>query len=112
MNTSRLPAVVAYVPAIGWAYVLLAEQHNPLAMFHVKQSIGLVIFLVAMLIGWAVITWVLAWIPYGFLVGNALFTVVIAAYVYGIIAWFIGIISALRGRAVLLPVFGAYANRL
>jgi uncharacterized membrane protein len=103
---------VAYVPVIGWAYVLLAEQQNALAMFHVKQSIGLIVFLIVSFVAWVVIGWLISWIPYGFLVANALFTFVIAAFIYGIVAWFIGIISALRGRAVLLPLFGPYANRL
>jgi uncharacterized membrane protein len=108
----RLPAAIAYLPVIGWIYVPLFHHRSELAMFHVKQSLGLFAFLIVALVGWVVITWVLAWIPYGFLLGNALFALVIVAYFYGVFAWVAGIVNALRGRAVLLPVFGRMANRM
>ncbi len=112
MTNARFPAVVAYVPVLGWLYVLLVEQRNQLAMFHVRQSIGLVVFVLASFAVWAVIGWIISWIPYGFLVANALFTFVILAVMYGMVAWVIGVVNASRGRAVLLPVFGRLANRV
>ena len=45
-------------------------------------------------------------------VSVALFTVVIAAYVYGAVAWIMGLTNALRNRKATLPVFGRWANRL
>jgi uncharacterized membrane protein len=111
-SSARYSAAIAYIPVIGWLYVLLAQRRNAFAMFHVKQAIGLVVFLIASLLVWAVFTWIISQVPYGFLVGNAFFTIVILAYLYGIFAWVIGIINALRGRTALLPVFGAIANRL
>jgi uncharacterized membrane protein len=108
----RLPAAIAYFPVIGWIYVPLFHHQSELAMFHVKQSMGLFTFLIVSLVGWAVITWVLAWIPYGFLLGNALFASVIVAFIYGACAWVAGIVNAIRGRAVVLPLFGRMANRL
>jgi uncharacterized membrane protein len=41
-----------------------------------------------------------------------LFALVIAAYVYAFFALIIGVVSALTGRATLLPLFGNFANRL
>ena len=61
---SRLPAVLAYlIPVIGWLYVLFFQRKNELAVYHLRQSIGLFLFLIGTLFGWTVIAWVLTWIP-------------------------------------------------
>lgn len=114
MNTtsSTLPAFVAYIPVIGWLYVILFKRQDEFAMFHLRQSIGLFIFLAVMLLGWALLTWIIAWIPYGMLLGVTLFTIVITAFIFGVIAWIMGMIYALQGRVVFLPVFGRMASRM
>lgn len=115
MNTptkTNFSALIAYIPVIGWLYVLLFRRQNEFAMFHLRQSIGLVVFLALTLVGWGVITWVLSWIPFGTLVGVMAFTLVIAAFIFGLIYWVIGMVYALQGRVVLLPIFGKIANRL
>jgi len=113
MDTSnRIPAVIAYIPVIGWLFVLLTQNKNPFAIFHMRQAVGLILFLIVVAVGWAVVTWVISWLPYGFLIGNALFALVIVSFVYGIVAWIIGIVSAGRGKITLLPVFGRRAARL
>jgi uncharacterized membrane protein len=110
---SRLPAVLAYlIPVIGWLYVLFFQRKNELAIYHLRQAIGLLLFLVATLIGWAVIAWILAWIPFMASLSAALFAIVIAAYLYGVVAWILGLINALSNRAVPLPLFGQWADRL
>ena len=111
-SSDRLSAFLAYIPVVGWIYVLLAKRQNSLSMFHVRQSIGLFIFLAATFAAWAVITWVLGWIPFGFMVGVALFNMVIIAFIFGIIAWLTGIVHALNGRMVLLPLIGKMANSM
>ena len=111
-SSDRLAAFLAYIPVVGWIYVLLAKRQNSLSMFHVRQSIGLFIFLAATFAAWAVITWVLGWIPFGFMVGVALFTMVITAFIFGIIVWVTGIVHALNGRMVLLPLIGKMANSI
>ena len=111
--SSRVSAVLSYVPVVGWLYVVLLQRKNAFAMFHVRQAIGLVLFLIVVLAGWAAFTWIVSFlIPYGFLVGNALFALVVAALIYGVIAWIIGIVNASRGRAAMLPVFGRRASQL
>ncbi len=113
MDTSqRIPAVIAYIPVIGWLFVLLTQNKNPFAIFHMRQAIGLILFLILVAVVWAAVLWVLSWLPYGFLVGNALFALVIVSFIYGIIAWVIGMVSAGRGKTTLLPVFGRRAARL
>lgn len=110
--SSRILAALSYLPIIGWLIAWLAGRRTAFVVFHLRQAIGLVAFLIAMLVGWGVVLWVLSWIPYGFLAGNALFALVIAAYVYGVFALAVGVISALSGKATLLPIFGSFANRL
>jgi uncharacterized membrane protein len=105
--------VLAYlVPVIGWLYVLFFQRKNSLAVYHLKQSIGLFVFLVATTVGWAVVGWALAWIPYMAVLGIALFAIVIAAYFYGVVAWILGLSNALSARRAPLPLFGQWASRL
>jgi uncharacterized membrane protein len=110
---SRLPALVAYlIPVIGWLYVLFFQRKNSLAVYHLRQSIGLFLFLAGALAGWAVIAWVLAWIPYAAVLSIALFAIVIAAYLVGFVAWIAGMINALSDKLAPLPLFGQWASRL
>jgi len=109
---SRVGAALAYLPIVGWLYVILAHRQNGLAIYHLKQSIGLVLYLIVVLVTWAVVTWILAWIPYAIVVGIALFALVIAAYLYALVALFWGMRNALSAYQVPLPVFGERANRL
>ncbi len=111
-TADRLSAFLSYIPVIGWLYVILVKRQNSLSMFHLRQSIGLFIFLGAAFAAWAAVTWIISWIPFGFLVGMALFTMVITAYIFGIIAWVSGIIYALQGRMALLPLIGKMANSI
>lgn len=111
-SSDRFVAVLAYIPVLGWIVVLLLKRHSPLPMFHVRQSIGLFVFIVAAFASWAAGTWVLGWIPFGFMFGVSLFTMVIVAFIFGIFACVTGMIDALKGRMVLLPLFGARANNI
>jgi uncharacterized membrane protein len=109
---NNVSAFLAYIPLIGWLYVFLFQRTNPLAIFHLRQSIGLFLFLVGTLLVWAVVAWIIAWIPYAAVLGITLFAIVILAYLYGFVAWIYGMNNALRSRLVKLPVFGEWANRL
>jgi uncharacterized membrane protein len=109
---TRIAAVLAYLPVVGWLYVLLFQRGNKLAVYHFKQSFGLVLFLAAVTVGWIVIAWVVAWIPYAFVVSIALFTLVIAAYLFGFVAWVLGIVNAVNARPLPLPLFGEWASHL
>ncbi|MCS7056535.1 MAG: hypothetical protein NZM18_10250 [Thermoflexales bacterium] len=111
-TSSRIAGALAYLPIIGWLVVLLVRRHDAFALFHLKQSLGLVVFLIATFVGWVAIAWLSGWIPYAFIVGNALFALVIAAYVFGFFALIAGIVNAARGRVALLPIFGRAANRI
>jgi uncharacterized membrane protein len=110
--SSRLPAALAYIPIIGWLYVYLFERKNALAVYHLRQSVGLVLFLVGALAAWAIVAWIIAWIPYMAVVGIALFTMVIAAALFSALAWIFGLINAFSNRSTPLPLFGRWASRL
>lgn len=113
MNYSqRLSAAIGYLPLIGWLYVGLFQRENSLARYHLRQSIGLILYLIAMFLLWVVVAWVLTWVPFLDVIGIALFTLVIAAWMVGVVDWFIGIVNAARGRMTALPLFGEMANRL
>src|SRR6188474_1734619 len=111
--SSRLPAVIAYLlPVLGWLYVFFFQRKNSLALYHLRQAIGLVLFLIVTLMAWGVLSWLLAWIPYLAILGIALFALVVGAYLYGFVAWLFGIYNALRDRENPLPLFGWWASRL
>ena len=114
MNTSqRFPAFITYIlPVIGWIYVAIFQSKNQFARFHMRQSVGLFLFLILITLAWGIVTWLLAWIPYAFVFGIALFALPIVSYVFGVIAWIIGMANALQSRAAILPVIGGYSSRL
>jgi uncharacterized membrane protein len=114
MNRSfRLPAVLTYlVPVIGWLYVIFFQRKNSLAVYHLKQSICLVLFLVGITTGWIAVAWVLAWIPYLDILSIAFFAIVIVAYIFSVVVWILGLINALRARSAPLPLIGGWASRL
>lgn len=110
---NRLTAFAAYLlPIIGWIYILIFERENKFARFHLKQAIGLFLFLIIISLGWIVVAWGVTWVPYGFILGMGLFTLVISAFFIGLVAWVLGMINALRGVVAFLPFFGRNAERL
>ena len=114
MNTSsRLPAVLAYLlPVVGWLYIFFFQRNNSLALYHLRQAIGLIVFLIVTLMAWGVLGWLLAWIPYLGILSIALFALVVGAYFYGFVIWLLGIYNALCDRQSPLPLFGRLASRL
>jgi uncharacterized membrane protein len=113
MNSSqRLAAVLAYVPVIGWLYALATQASNRFVVFHLRQGIGLVLFLLTLFAGWAVLTFAISWVSYGFLIANALFAIVLAAFIYGLFALVRGMLNAAQGKTALLPIFGQRALNL
>ena len=109
-NSGRVSAVIAYIPVIGWLYVFFVQRKSELAVFHLRQSIGLAIGLVLSVLAWGVVAWVLAWIPFGDVIGIALFTLVITVWIVAVVALVIGLINAARGKMDQLPFFGSFAN--
>ena len=109
----RFPAFIAYfLPVIGWIYLALFASKNRYARFHLRQAVGLFLFLILVLLGWGIVAWVLAWIPYAVVLGMALFSLPLAAGIFSVIAWIIGMVNALSCRETCLPFIGSYSDRL
>ncbi len=112
-NSDRLIAAIAYLlPVLGWLYIWILERKNRFAMFHLRQSVGIFLAVLITFAGWAVVGWVLAWIPYVFVLSIMLYALVVLVVLVAAIAWVVGIINALRLRQQYIPVFGRWANRL
>jgi hypothetical protein len=111
-TSQKLAAALGYIPVLGWLYVLLTQRDNKLAVFHVRQAVGLTLFLILLVAAWALIAFAISWIPYGFLVANMLFALVIAGYIFGVIALIAGIRSASGGKPLILPIVGKRALKL
>lgn len=111
--TQRISAFLAYLlPVVSWFYAWFFQRKSSLVMFHVRQSIGLFLFVLGMGGGWVIITWLLTWIPFGFLFGVVLFSLVIGGLIVAVVLWFTGMVYALLGRVKMLPIIGEKANRL
>lgn len=112
-RNSPFSAVIAYlVPVVGWLYVYLFQRNNALAVYHLRQAVGLVVFLVGTLLIWAVVAWLIAQIPFMAVMSISLFTIVMAAYMFGFVVWVLGMLNAARGKSTPLPLIGQWASRL
>lgn len=112
-NSQRYTAFLTYLlPVLGWLYAIFFQRKSPYILFHTRQAIGLFFFLLIVFGSWVIIGYILAWIPFGFIFSMALFTLVISAFGYGLVAWIMGMANALRGKVQLLPIFGKIANSL
>jgi uncharacterized membrane protein len=96
----------------GALFVLLARQDDLFALYHARQSLRLSIIGIAAPLVWAVVAWILAWIPLiGGMLGVILFALVIATYVGVLISWIAGMIYSLKGQVRPLPLFGTRSTR-
>ncbi len=79
---SRVPAVLAYLPCHRLVVRAYFQRRNRLAVYHLRQSIALCLFLIAVLVIWAVVAWITGLGSVPVVIGSiALFAIVIAAYV-------------------------------
>jgi uncharacterized membrane protein len=111
---SKFAAFLAYLlPVIGWLYVFVAHRQDRLALHHTKQSIMLVIMAIIAPLIWAIVGWVLTFIPYvGALLAASTFSLVVSVYLLLIVLWIVGMVYALRAKSDSIPLIGAWAERL
>ena len=108
-------AFLAYfLSLVGAIYVLFFRpKKEQFALYHAKQSLGIQLIALALLLAWFIVMWILAWIPYiGFIFGIALFSLVIAAYIMLTISCISGMVNALQLKKQPVPVVGGYATLL
>lgn len=111
-TTNRIPAFLAYLLLIvGCLYVFIFEREDKFAVFHAKQS--LLIMLTALLapLVWAVGAWLISWLlPFGFALAVALFSLVVAAYLFLAGLWLLGMLYVSQTKVKPLPLIGGWAK--
>ena len=112
-RSSRYLAFLSYLLSLpGALFVLLARRDDPFAVYHARQSLRLAIIGIAAPLIWAVVAWMLAWVPIvGGMLGVVLFALVIATYVGILISWIAGMIYSLKGQVRPMPLFGTRSPR-
>ena len=114
--SSRVAAFLTYLLlVIGWVIVLVAWRNDRFAMFHLRQSIIIVLSAVIAGVAWAVFGWVIGLVPLlGPPLGVASFGLVIAAAIYLLVMWVSGMILALQGKmqSLPIPIAGRWVDRL
>ena len=94
------------VPVIGPVLALLAGGH-PLSRHHALQSLVVSAAAVAVFLAWAVLGWILTWIPIvGATMGAMLFAGVPMVLVATLVAHISGLVYAWQGRFTLVPLYG------
>jgi uncharacterized membrane protein len=111
---SKTLAFLAYLLSIlGWLYVLLFHKKDKFAVYHARQSMTLTILAVVAPAVWALVAWILTWIPLaGSFVAATLFSLVIAVYVLLAVVWIMGMVYALQDKMEPLPMVGGWTERL
>lgn len=112
-RSQRILAFLAYLLSpVGCLIVLLFGRRDRFAVYHMKQSLALLLFLIGVTAAWGVLVWLSVWGPLLFGITMAAFSVVIAAYVFALVLWVLGMSNALRARTSPLPIVGGWAKRL
>ena len=99
----KTTAIVSYLTLIGFvvAVVLHGQKKTRLGAYHLRQSLGLMLTGVAVMIGGAI----LGFIPFlGWLVS-------LAAWVGLLVLWVTGLIAAANGEQKPVAVLGAHYER-
>lgn len=115
MNTSsKIVAFLSYLLLVpGWLLALIFFRKDEHVKFHAKQSLVLNLFVFLLLAIWFVVTWLVVGIPvFGPLVAWFAFAVVIAFYIYALIAWVIGMVRSLQSKIKPLALIGKWAAKL
>jgi uncharacterized membrane protein len=110
-TTNRFPAFLAYFLLIfGCLYVFIFRRKDKFAVYHAKQSLLIVLAALVTPVVWLAITWLLSWLPFGFLLGMALFSLALAAYVFLAVIWLLGMFNVAQTVTQPLPIIGGWAK--
>ncbi|ATP55348.1 hypothetical protein CPT03_02155 [Pedobacter ginsengisoli] len=100
-------AIISYLTIIGWviAYIQLSKNKAQLAIFHIRQSLFLmlcafVIFIIQMLF---------VFVPYVGWIISIGFNLITLGF---LVLWVIALINAINGEQKPLPIFGNKAQDL
>jgi uncharacterized membrane protein len=113
-RSSQVLAFLAYaLLLVGWFLVMLLARRDRFAAYHARQSLALSLAVIIAPLVWAVLAWLVAWIPtVGVVVSAASFSLVIGLYIVAVVAWITGMVNAAKAQVKPLPFFGDWARRL
>jgi uncharacterized membrane protein len=111
---SKIFAFFSYLLLVpGWLVGLIFFRKDAHVKFHAKQSLVINLIGVLILAIWFVITWLVVSIPLaGPILAWFLFAIVIAVFIYLVLAWVMGMVRSFNAGAKPLPLIGAWAQRL
>ena len=111
---NRLLAVISYlIPVIGSAVVFLVDRKNLFALYHACQAFALAMMVILLPMVWALISWVIAWVPLaGPTISAATFSIVMAGVLTFLILTVVGVSKALRTNMSALFLVGKWGERL
>jgi uncharacterized membrane protein len=112
--TNKVYAFLSYLLLVpGWLFVLLFRRKDQHARFHARQSLVLNLFVFLLLAAWFVITWLVVSIPIiGPIFAWFVFAIVIAFFIYVVIAWVTGMVRSFQDVQKPLPIIGKWARKL
>jgi uncharacterized membrane protein len=100
-------AIISYITIIGWviAYIQFGKNKSPLAAFHIRQSL----FLMLCAFGICIAQMFFAFAPYLYWIISISFSIIMLGF---LVLWVIALINAINGEQKPLPVFGNKAQDL
>jgi len=100
-------AIISYITLIGWiiAFVMYSSNKTQLAIYHIRQSLALIILGVLCYI----IQVALLFIPF---IGWVVSFLMIFAGIGLLVLWIMGLISAINGEEKPVPVIGKKAQEI
>jgi uncharacterized membrane protein len=111
---SRTIALLAYlVPLAGPLGLLAARRDDSFTRYHAFQGLAIDLGALGTPLLWAVVGWVLAWVPTaGPVLGIISFGLVLAIEVLLLVARLLGAIWAVRGQLRPAPLVGGWSERM
>src|SRR5690554_7177781 len=114
-STDTSVGIIAYITLIGFIIALVLNndkkgETKAFGAFHLRQSIGLMLTAIILMIGFMIISTMIMFISLRF--GLLLTSIIYPIFYLGILALLIiGIINAANGNKKELPVIGAFIDR-
>jgi uncharacterized membrane protein len=112
--SERIPAVIAYLFGLpGLLAAAALGRKSRFCLHHIRRSLELQIFLLALFCAWFVVLYLLILIPYaGFPLAVSLFGIVTAGAVFCLALSVRGLINALKGERVFFPLVSGIPERI
>lgn len=103
-ENSKTIAIISYITLIGWVVAIIMhnneKEKSEFALFHIRQSLGLMLTFIAVPIA----SLVIAFIPFI----NMLFAFVsVIVYIGVLILWILGLVAAVNNETKEVPLLGA-----